>query len=63
MFKNTTFQDAIRSRTWWYGTITGLLEFAKMAFPNNAKVILAIQVVTGLMTLFGLRDAAVAPKA
>lgn len=59
---NLTWKDMIKSKTWWFGTITTVLEFAKMAFPNNAKVLAAVQAITALMTVLGLRDA-VATKA
>lgn len=57
MFSNMTIKDALKSKTWWFGTISTGLEFAKMLFPQNAKVIAGIQAVTLLMTALGLRDA------
>ena len=54
---NTTLKDALRSKTWWFGTLTTVLEFAKMAFPANVKVLAAVQAITALMTILGLRDA------
>ena len=57
MFRNTTMQDALKSKTWWFGTISTVLEFAKMLFPTNVKVIAGVQAITLLMTALGLRDA------
>lgn len=63
MLKNITVPDILKSKTWWGTALTGGLEYAKILFPNNAKVLLGCQVLTALLAAVGIIDRTATPNA
>ena len=62
MLNNVTIPDVLKSKTWWGTALTGALELAKQLFPQNAKLILAVQVLTALLAAIGIIDRTAPPK-
>jgi len=56
MFKNITWGDLLKSKTFWGAFVALISEGVKTLAPANATALLVVQLLSGLLATIGLYD-------
>lgn len=62
MFKNITWGDLFKSKSFWGAFIALVAEGVKAVAPANATALLVVQLLSGLLATIGLVDRTASAK-